>query len=246
MDYLQTFVGYIKEVQAIIPGTWNSTRPIKTSATSAIPENLYGNFALEEYAFFGLVLFLIFVIVIIKYDSYRFFRNASKEIRRDLVRDVKALLDEKLTEESISYLLKNLADQSSQSTQVEPIEFDQSASSISEETITAPVATPKTPRLSRIPVSHFTPVRRSNSDCSPNNKRSDRGDGGTALRSPCWERRNRWKQFILLILFINKHIYFTTNFTIPCLHPLTPHMHSSPYKLTTTTIFRNRGGTGNP
>lgn len=195
MDYVDKFMGYMKELPSFYPAITNNTsatsKPMASSG-SALPFNLYGGFGLEEYIFFGLVLCLFLTMLVMKYDSYRFFRLASKEIRQDVARDVKQLLDEKFTQEFFEYFLRNFADQSTQATQVETTELDISTSSGVYESPSASMGTPKTPktpRQSRIPVV-ITPLRRSNTDCSPT-KRAEGGDPGSAIRPHDWERRNR-------------------------------------------------------
>lgn len=210
MEYLNKFTGYLKEIQELYPKVTEKDDATKTTPPtgSVLPMlNLYTGFGFEEMIFSSLVLFLFVAMLVMKYDSYRFLRIARKEIRQEVAKDVSRILEEKFTEEFFEYFLKNLTEQNSQSTQVEDTELDITAdsSTIQEETFSSPRATtPKTPRQSRIPVSHFTPMRRSNSDCSPNNinKRSDRGDPGSAIRSPNWERRSRvWIEQNYLMYF---------------------------------------------
>lgn len=200
MDYYNKFVGYIKELHDLYPGQVNKTVNGKTGTSSStfLPVNLYGGFGLEEYIFFGLVLVLFMALFVMKYDSYRFFRMASREIRQDVARDVKQLLDAKFNEEFFDSLLQH--HQGSQYTQVDASELHMSTSTSNdqdEQDNSAANSAPKTPRQSRIPVAaQVTPVRRSNSDASPINK-SDRGDPGRTLRPPfgtpqqqAWAQRN--------------------------------------------------------
>lgn len=191
MDYYNKFLGYIKELNDSYASTMNQT--VKVSSSDPIlPANLYGGFAMEEYIFFGLVLVLFLAVFVMKYDSYRFFRMASREIRQDVARDIRAILDAKFNEEFFDSFFRQ--HQSSQYTQVEPTELNISTSTAQDESFST--AAPKTPRQSRIPVPAFTPIRfRSNSDASPINK-ADRGDPGRTVRptgtpeQQSWARRN--------------------------------------------------------
>lgn len=195
MDYLHQIADYVKDLKEILPRnlTLPFTMKTATQEDSSLPSTLSGGFGVEHYVFAGLAIVLVIAMFVLKYDSYRF-RVANREMRQEVSQDVRHLLEEKFNEEFFDSFMRRIAQQSSQSTQVESSELNISTSTAIEEPVaTSPVTTPKTqtPRQSRIPVAQspiFTPVRRSNSDASPV-KRAERGDPGISIRSPGWERR---------------------------------------------------------
>lgn len=192
MDYLNQIVGYVKDLKEILPKNLTLPFTVKsaTETASSLPSTFSGGFGWQEYVFVGLVIVLLLTIFM-KYDSYRF-RMINREMRHEVSRDVRHLLEEKFDNDFFDSFMRRIAQQSSQSTQVESSELNISTSTAIEEPIApTPVISPKTPRQSRIPVSTtFTPVRRSNSDASPV-KKPERGDPGISFRNPGWERRHQ-------------------------------------------------------
>lgn len=94
MDYLNQIVDYIKDLKEIIPKNVSLPVNVKIPGSSQdLPTKLYGaDFGIEDYLFFGLIVVLFLTVFVLKYDSYRFFRVASKEMRHDIYRDMKHLL----------------------------------------------------------------------------------------------------------------------------------------------------------
>lgn len=200
MEYLDKIVEYAKEINEMIPRNFTGSLVVKTanSIPVADPLSLEDGFGFEEYVFFGLAIALFLAIFIMKYDSYRFVRMASREMRRELSRDVRVLLEEKFNEDFFEQFASRIICQQSiirnSSTQVKPSETAQITLDISEtpsveERYSTPPITPKTPRQSRIPLpTSTTPKPRSSS--SPN-KKSDRGDPGISFRNSGWDRDRR-------------------------------------------------------
>lgn len=186
MDYLNKIVGYLKDINEFYPRNLTKQATVKI-IPAALPQNLYTGFGVEEYFFFGMVIFLSLALFIKQYDNYRHFRMASNEMRKDVARDVRQLLDEKFSEEFFEHFLRRMSQQGGIVGQVDQSTEIQMSMLSDASPITSPRMTPKTPRMSRIPVP--TPIRRSNSDISPSSKKSDRGDPGTPIRSPAWRQR---------------------------------------------------------
>lgn len=199
MDYVNKIVDYVSELKDFYPAVVkNATKApsISTPATASVnPFRFYESFGLTleshiEYICCGLVILFLFVLM--KYETYRFIRANNREVRVAVLKDMKKLLEEKFSEDFFEYVLKQYNCYNHQSTQVEISELETEISSVPEPPSagSTPRMSPKTPRQSRIPIPQITPLRRSNSDGSPSKTR-DRGDPGIALRGPTWERRNR-------------------------------------------------------
>lgn len=208
---MDKFVELVKDLNTLYPGNMNKTTTAKASSPEKWLNIRYQDayeFAVEHgpvlIGFCGFLAFYIFIICI---NEWRITRRLNKDFRAVLAKEV---LEEiyKQYPKDVLEMLKS----SSQATQVElgggDDDEEDEEEEDGEETITEasttdpefdvaaepppPTVTPKTPRISRIPVANqFTPIRRANSDVSPVKHRTGKGDPGCVLRPQNWERRIR-------------------------------------------------------